>query len=237
MIRLLLAAPALLILSSPADAAQRRYVVSDYDRVRIDGPFDVRLTTRQAPGATADGSPHATDGLDIRVEGTTLIVRAGNSGWGEQPARGAADAPVITLTTRDLRGAVVIGGGRLTIDGRVGAPRVDLQVSGAGELAVGALDTDQLVVTLLGDGTMTLAGRAGRARLSSSGAGTIAAAGLLSGDLVVRLDGNGRIGASARYTADVTTTGLGAATIYGKPACRTRAVAGGPISCGKLDAP
>jgi hypothetical protein len=51
-------------------------------------------------------------------------------------------------------------------------------------------------------------------------------------DLVVRLDGPGETQASARFTADLTSTGLGRIVVSGGAKCTTNAQAGGPILCG-----
>jgi hypothetical protein len=227
----------LLLALAPAHAAERNYSIGSFDRIRVEGPFDVRLATNASPGASAEGDPKATQNLDIRVEGTTLIVRAGLSGWGEQARAGAAGATVISVSTATIRRATVIGGGRLTIAGPLRGQRIDLSLTGSGSLAVSGIEADQLFVTLLGSGNIALAGKAAKANLNTSGPGTIAAAPLAAGDLVLRLDGNGETHATALYTADVTTTGIGAATVYGKPACTVKAVAGGPVSCGQLAAP
>lgn len=228
---------ALLLVSGAAQAAERRYAVGSFDRIRVEGPFDVRLATGRSPGASAAGDAHATDDLDIRVEGTTLIVRAGVNGWGEQPVAGSPGAAVVSVSTGMIRGAVVVGGGRLTIGGPVRGQRIDLSLTGSGSLGVAGLDADQLFVALLGSGDIALAGKAAKVRLTTSGPGRIAAAPLDAGDLIVRLDGNGETVATARYTANVTTTGIGSATIYGTPACTVKAMAGGPISCGKSPPP
>ena len=232
--RLLLLA---LLIAAPAQAADRSFVVTSFDRVRIDGPFDVRLTTRSAPSARIDGTIRASDGIAIRVEGTTLIVSTGPKGWDEVPAIGKPSAPVVRLGTLTLRGATVIGGGRLHIDGALRGQRIDLQVTGSGAMEITALDADQLNATLLGSGTMTLGGRGGRVRLIGSGSGMLDAAALRGDDVTVRLEGSGAIQAGARYTADAVSTGVGAVTIYGKPACKVKAVVGGPISCGERAAP
>ena len=133
-----------------------------------------------------------------------------------------------------VRRATVIGGGRLTIAGPLRGQRVDMTLTGSGSLAVPGIEADLLFVTLLGSGDIALAGKAAKVNLNTSGPGTIAAARLTAGDLVLRLDGNGETQATALYTANVTTTGIGAATVYGKPSCTVKAVAGGPISCGQL---
>jgi hypothetical protein len=228
---------ALLLVSLPANAAERTYSVGSFDRIRVEGPFDVRLVAGKSPGARAEGTTRATEGLDIRVEGTTLIIRAALNGWGEQPVAGSPGAPVIRVSTQAIRSATVIGGGQLTIDGAIKGQRVDLSVTGSGSLGVAGLNADQLNASLLGSGSMKLGGRAARVRLATSGSGVIDAAPLSAGDLILRLDGTGETRATARFTANVTTSGLGAATVYGSPACTVKAIAGGPISCGKLPTP
>ena len=227
----------LLSIAAPAQATDRHYVVTSFDRVRLEGPFDVRLTARTSPSARIDGTERATDAVSVRVEGTTLIVTSGPKGWGEVPRVGTPGAPILYLGTQSLRSASVIGGGQLRIDGLLRGQRIDLQVTGSGGLVAAALDADQVNATLLGSGTMTLGGRGGRVRLIGSGAGTLDAAALRGDDVTVRLDGSGTTTASARYTADASSTGVGAVTIYGKPACKVKAVVGGPISCGEIAAP
>ncbi|WP_293986735.1 DUF2807 domain-containing protein [Sphingomonas sp.] len=223
---------ALAALALPATAADRRYVVTDFDRVRVDGPFEVRLTVGgTSASSVASGDPEVLASLDIQVQGTTLIVRKGASGWAERgPAGGPA--PVITLTAPSLRSATVIGGGRLAIGGRVRSQRLDLQVTGSGSIDAGGIDSNEMVVSLMGAGNVALAGRSGRARLQTNGSGTISAKPLTVGDLVVLLDGPGETQATARFTANLTSTGLGRIVVTGTPACVTKAVAGGPILCG-----
>ena len=237
-----LLAPLLLLLSSPAFAqpstASRTESVGSFDRVRVEGPFEVRVTIG-SPRATITGDPRATQAVAVRVDGTTLSVRKGAGGWGEQPrgeqGRGAGPI-VVTLSTPGLTSASVAAGGRLTI-AKMRGMRVDVTVSGNGSLSVAAADTDQLNATLIGTGKMTHAGRAARARLVTSGPGAIDASGLAVNDLTVHLDGVGETKAAARYTAQVTNSGLGTVTVTGAAKCRVDAAAGGPVVCGKDGAP
>ena len=226
----------LLLLSSPvlagqAPLASRTVSVGSFDRIRVEGPFEVRVTIG-SPRATIGGDPRVTEGVAVRVDGTTLSVRKGTGGWGEQPRGGSASGPVVvTLSTPALTSASVAAGGRLTI-AKMRGMRVDVTVSGNGSLALAAADTDQLNATLIGTGQMTLAGRAARARLITSGPGAIDASALAVNDLTVHLDGVGETKAAARYTAQVTNTGLGTVTITGNAKCRVDAAAGGPVVCG-----
>ena len=230
-ILLLLAVPAVPTLAEAAPTGHR-VVVTSFDRVRVDGPFAVELTTRSSPSAGIEASAEVADMISVRVEGTTLIVAAGPRGAGAIPRSAADPAPIIHLATQTLRSATVIGGGKLTVIGTLSAPRIDLQVTGSGAMSVPGLDTDQLNATLLGSGAMTLGGRSGKVRLLGSGSGVLDASALRGDDVTVRLDGSGSISGTARYTADATSTGVGTIAISGKPACRIKALAGGPIACG-----
>lgn len=228
--------PIALSFAAPVHAAERSFVVTSFDRLRVDGPFEVRVATRRPPSARVEGTIRASDAVSVRVEGTTLIVSAGPRGWDEVPVIGKPSAPVVYLGTLTLRSATVIGGGQVRIDGPLRGQRIDLQVTGSGGLAIGALDADQLNATVLGPGTMTLGGRGARVRLIGSGPGRIDAGAVRGDDVTVRLEGAGAIQVTARYTADAVSTGIGAITIYGKPACRVKAAAGGPIRCGEIAA-
>lgn len=227
---------ALMLLASPAfaqaSAGSRTVSVGSFDRIRVEGPFEVRVATG-SPRVTITG-PSGDDGVMVRVDGTTLSIRKGTGGWVERP-QGSGQAPVVvTLSTPGLVSASVAAGGRMTI-AKMRGMRIDVTVSGSGSLALAAADTDQLNATLIGTGLMSLAGRAARARLITSGPGMIDASGLAVNDLTVHLDGVGETRAAARYTAQVTNSGLGTVTITGNAKCRVDAAAGGPVVCGKVN--
>lgn len=224
----LLAIPS--ITPAVAAAATRTVSVGSFERLRVDGPFEVRVETGRSPGATISGEGRATEDVEVRVTGSTLVVAKGLNGWGEQP-RGAKRPVLITLTTPTLISAAVIAGGRVTISG-MKAMRVDVSVSGSGSLALAKADTDQLNATVIGTGQMTLGGRAARARLRTSGPAGIDASALDVRDLIVTVDGVGDTKAQARGTAQVTNTGLGSVTVVGPAKCVVTAPAGGPVTCG-----
>lgn len=215
--------------TSAATAAERRYSVTSFERIRIDGPFDVRIRTGTAPSAQAEGDAAVLDALTLTVEGQTLIVRRQPTAAGSRDA--APSRPLaITLGTPVLRGVNVNAGGRLIVD-KMLAQRIDLSINGAGTLDVAAVDADQLVATVTGAGTMTLAGKARRARYLITGPGSFQASNLVANDLFVTSAGPGEVNLAARYTADVVSSGLGTVTIAGSPACRVSATGGGAVVC------
>lgn len=221
----------LLLAASPALAASRNYSVTSFERIRVEGPFEVKLATGKPPSGHAEADPRTLDLLELRVEGTTMIVRLSGNGWGETP-KAARTAPVITLTTPALRAAVVNAGGRLAIAPMKGQ-RLDIAVNGSGAISVTGADADQFNATVIGSGSIAASGKAARVQLLSNGSGTIDAAGLAANDLIVRVDGTGETRAMAKFTAKVTTNGLGKVSVAGNPACTVNAIAGGPVICGK----
>ena len=98
----LIAAALSRVLPRPAEPATRNFGITSFDKVRVEGPFRVTLTTGVAPFARATGSPAALDRVAIEMQGNTLVVHANASSWGGYPGTGhragrdRASAPTIS---------------------------------------------------------------------------------------------------------------------------------------------
>ncbi len=231
MIRTLPLALLALAAAVPAGAAERTYSITDFDRVLVDGPYRVALTTGRSSSARAEGSTEALDHVTVDVQGGTLRVRRNRSAWGGYPDSGAGPV-TITLTTRDVRNAAVVGSGSLDID-RAKGLRVDLSVAGSGRLIVGEVEADNLVVGLLGGGRITLAGRTKQLRATVQGSGDLAASGLTADEAQIASDTAGNVAVAVARTAKVIATGAGDVEIVGSPACTVQAKGSGQVSCGQ----
>src|SRR5947209_20406782 len=112
------------LLAAPAGAADRTYPVTDFDRIQVEGPFEVTLATGLTTRVRASGSADALERVSVEAEGRTLRIRANASAWGGYPGR--TPGPVrIEAATRDLTRATVLGSGSLAID-KARGPRIDL---------------------------------------------------------------------------------------------------------------
>jgi hypothetical protein len=222
-------------LAAPAAAAERRYSVTDFDRVVVEGPFNVRLATgRNSSSALATGSQQALDRVSLEVQGRTLRIRPNRAAWGGYP--GAAVGPVaIELGTRDLRAAAVNGAGSLSID-RAGGLRLDLTVEGAGRIAAPALSADVLVVSTIGSGRLQLGGTARELRASVHGWADLDAAALRTQGATIVTDSAGRIAVGVERQATVTASGIGEVDVLGSPACTVRGLSAGQVRCGNGNA-
>ena len=85
----LTAAALALTLAAPAGAATRNFGITSFEKIRVEGPFKVRLTTGVAPFASASGSPAAIDRVAIDMRGNTLVVHSNTSSWGGYPGQDA----------------------------------------------------------------------------------------------------------------------------------------------------
>src|SRR6185503_10724114 len=105
---------ATLVLSAPAAAATRNFGITDYTKVRVEGPYKVTLATGVPPFARASGSATALDRIEIETRGDTLVVRADPNAWGGYPGQDPGPVEVV-IGTHDLTSAALTGAGSLAI--------------------------------------------------------------------------------------------------------------------------
>ena len=223
---------ALLLVAAPAAADERSFMLSGFERIRVEGPFEVEVTTGRSAAAHAEGDRHALDGVRVEVDGTTLVVSSNVNSWGGYPGA-TRTMPKVIATVPMLRAAAVTGGGRLTVT-RMSGQRVALSLTGAGTIRVGAIDADQLSASLIGTGALALAGSARDARFQTNGAGTIDAEGLNAGTLTVAAQSAGDSSFTARNTATIAALGNGTIRVNGPATCTITGSA--PVLCGNRPA-
>lgn len=222
----------LLAASTPLSAAPlpRSYSVTSFDRVRVEGPYLVTLSTNRAPFARAIGSPAQLDAIDLRVEGRTLIVRQ-RSGAVRNGESGRVE---IAVGTPDLRSALLVGSGRLRID-RLKGLEVALGLQGSGVLTVADVQADRVGGAVEGSGKMELAGRSKSATLSARGTGTMRAEALRTAEVTAAADGAAELSAFPAERATVSATGTAMVQLSGSAACTLKVSGSASVSgCGKV---
>lgn len=227
-LRLLAFACAVMALSAPAAAAQRNFTVTGFDRVRVEGPYRVRLTTGVAPFARASGSAAALNGVSVEVQGRTLIVRKSPGGWGGYP--GESPGPVeITVGTHEISTAWLNGAGSLAID-KVKGQSFDLAIQGAGSVAIDRLDVDRLKAGLSGSGSAVLGGKVALVTAVVRGTSTLDGSALTAKDATIGAEGTAVVKLTATGTAKIDSLGTATVEIAGRPACTVRAVGSAVVS-------
>jgi hypothetical protein len=224
----LIAALAVAGLAGSADAATRNFGITSFEKVRVEGPYKVRLTTGVAPFASASGSPAAIDGVAIEMRGNTLLVHASSSSWGGYPGR--SPGPVeISLGTHDLSAAWLNGSGAIAID-KVRGLSFDLSVQGSGAAAIGRADVDQLSIAIGGTASATLAGRAGKITAVVRGISSLDATGLAAKDATIGAEGTATVAANVSNSVTVDGNGPVTVRLSGGPACTLRVSGSATVS-------
>ncbi|MEO7634540.1 MAG: DUF2807 domain-containing protein [Sphingomicrobium sp.] len=218
--------------AAPADAATRNFGIASFDKVRVEGPYKITLSTEVAPFARASGSPAAIDRVAIEVRGNTLIVHNSLASWGGFP--NANSGPVeIVLGTHDLRSVWLNGSGTIAIDKAKGLS-FDLSIQGSGRGTIARVDVDQLHLNLGGSASVVLAGKAAKLTAVVRGVSSLDAAALRTKDAVLGAEGAATVTADVRNAIKIDGSGPATVTLSGKPACTLRVGGSASISgCGK----
>lgn len=221
---------ALAVVAQPALAAERRHSVTDFDRVRIEGPYRVTLVTRKPVSAVVSGSNQAIEGVSVEVQGRTLRIRPNRSAWGGYP--GADKGPAtIALSAHSVREITLIGSGRIEVD-RARGQRVDVGVSGNGRVVLGDVASDRLNLGLIGGGAIQVGGKVRDLKASIQGSGDLDAGALVAENADILGDTAGTIEVGVRGAAKVNALGPGDTTILGSPACTVNQRGSGRVVCG-----
>ncbi|HST37187.1 MAG TPA: DUF2807 domain-containing protein [Allosphingosinicella sp.] len=229
MIRIMAALLALAVFATPAGAVDRRLSVTDFDRVTIEGPYQVRLVVGRSSAATVSGSLAALDRVTVDVQGQTLRIRRNRSAWGGTP--GADAGPVtIELATRRLRSARLVGPAQLSIQGAAGL-NVDFTVEGSGTLRAANVSADNLALGLIGSGRLEIGGAAGVLRGDFQGGGSVDASNLTARSATVTNATSGEVLLAVRGPAAVTNNGAGTVRVTGAPVCTIRGVSAAQVIC------
>jgi hypothetical protein len=214
---LLTAASAMLLLAAPAAAATRNFGITDYSKIRVEGPYKVTLTTGVAPFAKASGSPTALDRIRIETRGDTLVVEADPNAWGGYP--GQDYGPVeVSVGTHDLTNAALTGAGSLSIN-HVEGLTFGLAVQGSGAAEIANVAADQMTVIVAGTASARLRGRALKFTAAMRGLSSIDAANLTTHNSDIVADGSATIDAIVTDTAQVEASGPSTIRLSGRPTC------------------
>lgn len=214
-----------------AQAGERRYPVTDFERVVVEGPYRVRLSVGAPSAAAARGSQRALDEVSLDVQNRTLRIRRNAQAWGGYPGR-AVEPATIMLGTRLLRGVSVTGTGSLDVSGARGQ-RVELSLVGAGLLSAAGLDSDMLTVSARGSGIVLLAGRAATVTANVEGSASLDGSALTAQALTLGAATSGDIHMTAQRTATVNASGLGRVVVTGDIACTVSGSRSAEVGCGR----
>ncbi|MEJ6594605.1 DUF2807 domain-containing protein [Parasphingorhabdus sp.] len=221
---------AALLLTSAAQAAERKFSLFSFDDIRISNGVDVVLTSGKGPSARAEGETRELlDRLSLQKNGKQLIVSIRPKSLSGDDYDG--DAPVtLFLSSYAISNITHLGSGLVTLDKLSGrTPRARL--GGFGTLRIDAVDADRLDVVMTGGGQVILAGTARDARVELQGASMFESPGLTVEKLTLVQRGPASSQMKVMREANITNNGTGRIAIAGKPNCTVRTDGAADIVC------
>jgi hypothetical protein len=219
-----------------AQAAERRFTLSAFDTVRIEGDVAVEITSGAAPFAVASGDPRALEALSVKVQGGTLYIRRArrNAPTEARKAGLTPDAlPLVRLSARTVQSLTVLGHGSARIDRLAGA-RPSATMDGDGSVDIGSVDADAMAINVNGSGSLKVSGTAARARAVMLGDGSIEGGGLQLAALEFIGEGPVRARLTVDGPARIAVKGDADVQIGGAPDCTVRQTGTNIVLCGTL---
>jgi hypothetical protein len=182
----------------------------------------VRVVTGGGNGVRGTAADRATlDALDLRVDGNTLTIRA---------PRGSTASADLTVATPRLDTVALFSPATVRVDTLQGA-RAAVSIAGAGNVTIGRIDAERFDATLVGEGTLTAAGRVTEARVAGNGPGTIDTAAVSAERVTIQAAGDLIVRAAARSTARITAGPDAQVTMTGHPQCTIRTATPANVRC------
>jgi hypothetical protein len=194
-----------------------------FSKLRIDGPFDVRLTQAGSDQATVVADDNIEPLVETVVEGDALVVR-----MKREAGFTTRSAPVVRVDARALQSIAVNGSGDLAVE-RFKSDSLSLNVIGSGDVQFGVVELKDLSVSISGSGDVRLAGRADQQSWTVSGSGDIDARALAGRVAKVSINGSGDVSIGTTEQLDVQLSGSGDLSYAGRPQLRQSVSGSGEI--------
>lgn len=215
----------------PLDAATRTIPVPNFVKLRVEGPFTVRVRTGPSVSVRASGPQSRLDKLVVESRGAMLVVSAEKSWSWRGLSWGREEAVNVDITVPMLEATELTGSGDVSVD-RIRTGDFTALLTGSGNLSVAQIDAARIKATVTGSGAMSLAGKTGRADMSVTGSGGLHGAKLSVNLLTATVLGSGDIDIGPTRVARAKVMGSGDIRIAGRPNCTSSKTGSGEIHCG-----
>lgn len=233
---------------SPADAApdtgtETRPIDARVVRVKLEGVGDLKIRQGTTPSLILTGDARMLSRTTTSQRGDTLQIETEgrNSGF----SFGRSSGLQAELVLPNLRAVSSESVGSTTVSGFAGET-LDINLDGAGSMYVSSseyrnikaslggvgnlkiqgVDSETVDLSLGGAGYVTLSGRSKHLRAELGGLGGLDAQACTVEAVTLDLSGLGNATVNARGSANLSLSGMGSVTVFGKPANRKVALDG-----------
>lgn len=190
-----------------------RYNLRDFTAIDADLGADIYIGQADTFSVVVEGPEQGIDRIKVRVkDGKLLITKQYNwQFWNEfEKVRVYITAPL-------LDEVAFSGAGNIVFQGKWTAEKLDILLEGAHNISAKDVDINALKVQLDGVGSLTMGGKAQKARLMLNGTGNIDAYDLMIQNARCTLNGVGRLECYVTDELNADVSGMGSVLYRGEP--------------------
>lgn len=194
-----------------------------FTRLRIEGPFDVRLAQAGSDQAVVVADDNIEPLIETTLEADSLVVRMKREAGFTTRLR-----PTVRIDARALQAVTINGSGDLAVE-QFKADSLNLSIVGSGDVHFGLVELKDLAVSISGSGDVRVAGRAEQQSWRVSGSGDVDARSLGGRSARVELHGSGDVDLGVTEQLDVKLSGSGDLSYAGRPQLRQSVSGSGEV--------
>ncbi len=205
--------------TAPAAIAQQKTEdrnLSGFHALDVGGPFDVRLTQGSTESVKVEAPADVIGKITTEVSGGVLKVYNKHSEafhWNDAFHHRKI---LVYVTVKDINSISVSGSGDVSFSEGIHADRLNLHVSGSGDVN-GLLEVKDLEASISGSGDIKLSGHAENSQVRVTGSGDYSARDLHTSNTSVHISGSGDASVYASSKIDASISGSGDVRYSGNP--------------------
>jgi hypothetical protein len=199
----------------------KTYAPGPFNRLEIDGVAKITLTQGDKDQVFVRGDAKTQERVEVELSGSRLQIHTeGNwKFWRKDPL-------LVDVQMREPQYIQLSGASDLQASGPIKTPRLSIEVSGAADVKLDAVDAGELRFDVSGSGDGRLAGRADMLAISLSGTGKIKAEDLKAVAARVSISGAGGARLWVTNYLNASISGVGDVDYWGQPSKVNRDVSG-----------
>lgn len=212
------------ISASGSVVSEQRTISAEFDGIAVSGGIDLRV--RQGAQQSAEVKAHANllPYLETVVEGRTLMVR-----WKRGSHLRLHQSPSVDVSAVKLQSVSSAGSSDVAI-GAVKTPQLTLSISGSGDVALESLAADELTVKIAGSGDFKVGGgQVGKLQVKVSGSGDVQTESMKADDVSISIAGSGDAKVHADKSLVVSIAGSGDVLYRGDAQVKSNVAGNGSV--------
>ena len=207
--------PAEIVRGSGDVIVESREIEADFDKIDLSGIGNLDITQGDDFSLEVKGEDNIVELIETEVRGSTLYIGVKDRKPGSYNII-PTEKLYYTVVMPDLARVTLSGAGNIEIPS-LETEELRVTLSGAGALEIEDLNADLLVIEISGAGSVDISGAVVEQRLHLSGMGNYDARDLESQIAEIDLSGVGSGTVWVTESLDVTISGVGSLNYYGDP--------------------